>query len=134
MSYYPIQHMVSPIIDLRHYDSPAVRSQHLLATFVATYGRDSTRSYFSPGQCLATHKKGVTGLLPQNDFPSLAYLIAKFVTISAYLPSLWTRRWRTNKFGRIRGLFRSTAKADTVEHQKGLVCLIPSPYSIVQIR
>ena len=109
MSWYPIQHTVTPNIDLRHYDSPAICSWHLSTTFVTRHGR-ALRNHFSTGKCLATHRKSVIGLWRPNYFSSLVYSIIRFVTIWAYLSFLWAARWKTNKFGQIRGLFTSIAE------------------------
>ena len=133
MGCYPIRHMVTPNIDLRHYNSQTVLSWHLSATFSATHGRAS-RSNFSTGQCSAAYRKGVTGLPPPNDFSSLAYLNIRFVTIWAYLSSLWTARWKTNRYGQIRGSFTSIFEGDTFGHQKRLVCFISRPFWIIKTR
>ena len=55
---------------LQHYDSPAVRSLHHLAIFIATHGR-ALRRGFSTEQYSTTHRIGVTACLRRIPFRGL---------------------------------------------------------------
>ncbi|GFY03105.1 hypothetical protein TNCV_981101 [Trichonephila clavipes] len=67
-------------------------------------------------------------------YPSLAYLITRFVTNRAYQRSFGMESWTAFEFSRTRGAFTATVEQNIPGHHTGLLYLNARSYRIVHLR